>query len=244
MYEAAIRGVKLVLWFALVLLVGVTIGLVWIAGTVLLDLHDTRSQLKPMLANIDGAVSDERAAVAQLKAFLQSPYIAQKAHDYDQATISTIRAVSSTANQLRHASADERAQLKDQNDKITAVVTTLATAIKNTDDSLNRQVLPATTAAVQATAKMATDTTKSIADTSAAFLPVIQHFDAMVSDPAIKESIGNLDKSSASLAVASQNTAEITALGVKEMKQLTAPVTKLRAFTMTFLSGLGHLLGL
>lgn len=193
-----LQGVKLVFWCALILLLGAIIGCA-------IEFARLEIQGRHSLEELQLTEQVSRQSIFHANATIDEFGRSTKAlREHADRVLIVVGATATTAEKA------SRAQEKYWENYGQQVATTIDNAnglIAHTDESINKQLVPQLVATLQGTQ----DVTKSATESIAALQPTLKAFADMASDPAIKESIGNIAEASKLLPVlAAQTTAAMT----------------------------------
>lgn len=227
-------GVKLGLFLLSAILLGALITV-----TVRLSQH-----VETLLDEATETVIESRSVILRSDALLaESQKSIQALREHADRDLIVIGAAATT---VEKASRAQRVYWENYGAQVARTIDGVNALVADTNESLNRKLLPATLVTIEDTHAIALAAARSIDETNASLKPVLENAALLsgnaaraLGDPAISESLRNIDTATASLAGAAADTHEATSIGLEAAKKMLAPAS----FAKKVLYGAAGVLG-
>lgn len=142
----------------------------------------------------------------------------------------TAASLRKTALEAEKASAEQRKYWADSSAEVRQTIASLNQAIQHTDDAINQKVLPAAVSAIQDTHQIAAAAAQSIEEVNHELKPVLANAAALsasgaavLADPAIRDSLQQIDATITNLNHATQHVDETTLVLENYARRITKP---------------------
>lgn len=209
-------GARLTLALGLCILIGVVFGVT----------YRTLGTANRLLAETTETIIEARTSIAHTNDLLaESQKSIQALREHADRDLIVIGAAATT---VEKASRAQQSYWDNYGAQVAHTIDSVNALVADTNESLNRKVLPATVSAIEDTRQIALAAAKSIDDTNAGLRPVLENAALLsgnaakvLGDPAITASLAHIEAST-------RNTEEGTAIVVAVEKKALAPASFLK----------------